>query len=154
MFFEDPSAAFANLRSALKSGGRLAAVVWGPPEENEWSALPIQVLRRHLPARDPALGPGPFGLADRKAVARLLAGAGFVRADVAPLRLPFAADVSVLLQTGVAAAALREAGPEGERLRPQLEQELREAIGGRTLQGVALLVQASAPAVDTPRRIQ
>jgi len=154
MFFEDPAAAFANLRSALRPSGRLAAVVWGPPEDNEWSGLPMQVLRRHMPVREPGRGPGPFGLSDRAALARLLAGAGFVRADVAPLRLPFAADVSVLLQTGVAAAALREAGPEGERLRPQLEQELREAIGGRAVEGVALLVQASAPAVDTPPRIQ
>ena len=34
MFFEDPAAAFANIRVALKSGGRLAFCCWRGPEEN------------------------------------------------------------------------------------------------------------------------
>src|SRR5262245_44337915 len=36
MFFADPVAAFANIARALRSGGRLAMMVWGPPPENEW----------------------------------------------------------------------------------------------------------------------
>ena len=34
MFFEDPAAAFANLRKALRRGGRLAFVCWRTRDEN------------------------------------------------------------------------------------------------------------------------
>ncbi|MGH3180023.1 MAG: class I SAM-dependent methyltransferase, partial [Streptosporangiaceae bacterium] len=34
MFFDDPAAAFANLRKALRRGGRLAILCWRTREEN------------------------------------------------------------------------------------------------------------------------
>ena len=34
MFFADPTAAFANIRTALKPGGRACLVVWRPVKEN------------------------------------------------------------------------------------------------------------------------
>ena len=34
MFFDDPAAAFANLRKALRRGGRLAFLCWRTREEN------------------------------------------------------------------------------------------------------------------------
>ena len=43
MFFSDPVAAFQNLRSALRSGGRIAFVAWAGPEHNPWFAWPNQV---------------------------------------------------------------------------------------------------------------
>src|SRR5439155_24344980 len=60
MFFEDPPAAFRNLRSALRPGGRFAAVAWGPFGENDWARIPLRVVQKHLAAADPASGPGPF----------------------------------------------------------------------------------------------
>ena len=37
MFFDDPVAAFANLRAAVRPGGRLAFVAWGPwPTSSGW----------------------------------------------------------------------------------------------------------------------
>src|SRR5205814_5329078 len=82
MFFEDPAAAFANLRGAMHRGGRLAAVVWGAAAENEWVQLPSRVVRRHLPVPEPAAGPGPFSLGDAAVVSRLLSGAGFAEISV------------------------------------------------------------------------
>src|ERR1700730_7837054 len=52
-------------------------------------------------------------------------------------------NVALLLQTGLAAAALRRTGEVGERLRPRLEAELRDALAGKVLRGVALLASAS-----------
>src|SRR5258708_22941498 len=143
MFFEAPPAAFANLRSAMRAGGRLAAVTWGPFQENEWARLPLQIVQKHIAVPDRAPGPGPFGLSDRETFTRLVRGAGFSEVNVSRLDLPFATNASLLLQTGPAAAALRRAGEAGDRLRPRLEAELRDALAGKALRGVALLASAS-----------
>ena len=78
MFFEDRTAAFTNIASALRSGGRLAMLVWQHFTKNEW----IMTVRETLAAgRDlplPAAGtPGPMALADQDDVRGLLAGSGF-----------------------------------------------------------------------------
>ena len=66
MFFDDPAAAFANLRGALKPGGRLVFVCWRGAAENDWTRLPMSAIR-HLastPSPDPE-APGPFSFGDR-----------------------------------------------------------------------------------------
>ena len=78
MFFADRTSAFANIASALRSGGRLAVLVWQDIAKNEW----IMTVRETLAAgRDlplpPAGAPGPMALADQDDVRGLLAGAGF-----------------------------------------------------------------------------
>jgi SAM-dependent methyltransferase len=79
MFFDDPVAAFANLRAAVRPGGRLAALVWGPIEQQEWLMVPGAVAFEHVPF--PELGgeggPGTFALADAEHTAGLLARAGW-----------------------------------------------------------------------------
>src|SRR5204862_328727 len=83
MFFADPTAAFANLRSALRPGGRVAFVCWRTLPENPWMAVPLMAALQFLPP-PPIPGPedpGPFAFADRARVERILGGAGF--ADVA-----------------------------------------------------------------------
>jgi SAM-dependent methyltransferase len=131
MFFDDPAAAFANLRRAMNPGGRFAAVVWGAAGENEWAQFPLRVVRRHMPVPAPSTGPGPFSLGDPVAFSRLLSAAGFAEVSVRPLDLPFEGDAALLLQAGPAAAALREAGTAGEALRPILEAELRAQMPPR-----------------------
>jgi SAM-dependent methyltransferase len=81
MFFEDPVAAFANIASAVRSGGRLAMLVWQSPAANEWmsSIRAALVMGRDLPAPPPG-APGPFALADTDNARRILTEAGF--ADV------------------------------------------------------------------------
>jgi SAM-dependent methyltransferase len=144
MFFEDPPAAFANLRSALRPGGRFAAVVWGPFRDNPWSCIPLELVGKSFPAPDPSPGPGPFGLSDAARLESLLDGAGFTALNLSRITRPFDADASMLLQTGPAGAALRQAGEAADQLRPELEAQLREALAGRTLTGTALVVTALA----------
>src|SRR5258708_4204658 len=130
MFFDDPGAAFANLRASMRPRGRLGAVAWGPFERNLWAKLPLEVVRRHMKVAAPGSGPGPFALSDQAALERLLARAGFADVSVAPIELPFAADAAMLLESGPAGVGLREAGEAGERLRPALEIELARELPG------------------------
>jgi SAM-dependent methyltransferase len=79
MFFADPAGAFANMRGALKPGGRLAFMCWGPAEQNDWIVVPMQAARQYLPPPEPMEpdAPGPFAFADTGYVTELLQTAGF-----------------------------------------------------------------------------
>lgn len=85
MFFADPTAAFANIRTALKPGGRLAFVCWRPMAVNEWMRVPLAAALAHVPPPPPdPLAPGPFAFADPERVRTILAGAGFRNVDLTP----------------------------------------------------------------------
>src|SRR5579871_443027 len=79
MFFAEPEAAFANIRKALKPGGRIAFVCWRALAENAWAAQPIAVARDLLPPEPPPdpFAPGPFAFADSSRLLQILARAGF-----------------------------------------------------------------------------
>lgn len=79
MFFADPEAAFANIRAALKAGGRIAFVCWRRPDENPWMIEPLTAALRYLPAPEPSdpLAPGPFAFADAARIESILGAAGF-----------------------------------------------------------------------------
>jgi SAM-dependent methyltransferase len=82
MFFDDPSAAFANIGRALRPAGRLVMMVWQARERNEWDVAIHQSLgTAEEPVTIPSGGPDPFSLADPPAVTQILQAAGF--ADVA-----------------------------------------------------------------------
>ena len=137
MFFADPAAAFANLATALRPGGRLAFVCWRTLPENPWMAVPLMAAFQHIPP-PPIPGPndpGPFAFADRTRVDGILTSGGFTDVAFDPLDeelvigggAELAQAVAFILQLGPTAAALREAGPEkavevaaavGEALRP------------------------------------
>jgi SAM-dependent methyltransferase len=143
MFFDDPPAAFANLRGALREGARFAAVVWGPWQQNEWARIPLEVLREELPVSDPQAGPGPFSLSDADRLAALLEGAGFGQVAIDRVELPFEADAAQLTEQGPAAAFLRER-QASEDVRARFAARLADALQGRYPNAVALLVRASA----------
>ncbi len=87
MFFADPAAAFANLRSAVRSEGRLAFICWGPVTENLWATLPVEAARSFLTLEPPAdpYAPGPFAFADDKRLSGLLQAAGWQRPEIKPV---------------------------------------------------------------------
>jgi SAM-dependent methyltransferase len=84
MFFDDPVAAFANLRGALKPGGRLAFVCWRTPPENLWASAPIRAAKPFLPEMPPPdpVAPGPFAFADAARLTAVLEGAGFSGVEI------------------------------------------------------------------------
>jgi len=79
MFFADPVAAFANIRTATRSGGRLVFACWQPMAANQWMLVPGAALAEHLPLPDPgpADGPGMFAFADPGRLRPILAAAGW-----------------------------------------------------------------------------
>ncbi|WP_411341787.1 class I SAM-dependent methyltransferase [Sphingopyxis sp. J-6] len=85
MFFDDPVAAFAHMRAALKPGGRVAFVCWRSARENDWVRLPMAAISDLVtPAPADPLAPGPFAFADRNRVSDILATAGFDDIGIAP----------------------------------------------------------------------
>lgn len=89
MFFGDPVAAFANLRTGLAPGGRLRFACWRPLNENPWLQIPLHAVYEHaprLPKPDPE-EPGPFSFADTARVTRILTAAGFTTPSFTPLNV-------------------------------------------------------------------
>ena len=79
MFFADSTAAFANLRRAVRPGGRFAATVWGGPADNPWFSLPRRIVDEtvsDVPRPDPS-GPGPMRFAEVAELERLLTATGW-----------------------------------------------------------------------------
>jgi SAM-dependent methyltransferase len=95
MFFGDPVAAFAHMRSAANPGARMAFVCWRTLSENPWLEVPMHAVSRHLPPRpkpDPQ-APGMFAFADPKRLFQVLTAAGWAppRFDKLDLDLDIAA---------------------------------------------------------------
>ena len=89
MFFDDHRAAFANVRAAMRPGGRLAFVCWADRTRNEHWTSSYAALAPHLGLVPPAPGPnGPFALADPVYVQAMLAGAGWRDIEIAELDEP------------------------------------------------------------------
>lgn len=89
MFFNDPVAAFANVRTSLRDDGRLAVLVWREMRRNVWVQLFRNALAmgRELP-EPPPVGPHPFGLADPDHVTGILGDAGFGDVSFMPIDEP------------------------------------------------------------------
>jgi SAM-dependent methyltransferase len=79
MFFEDPDAAFGNLRSALRPGGGLSFVYWLSPKENLFMVIPLAAAGKHVALPEPGEpdAPGPFAFADLERVRGILSRSGF-----------------------------------------------------------------------------
>jgi hypothetical protein len=118
MFFGDPAAAFTNIGTSLRSGGRMVLVTWQPMGENEWlrefrTALAVG---RDLPTPPPD-APGPFALSDARRVRDVLGAAGFSGVDLEDAREPmwFGDSVSEASQSvlGIFGWMLEELDDEG-----------------------------------------
>lgn len=122
MFFADPAAAFANLRRAIRPGGRLLFACWRPMAENPWFMVPTQAAAHLLPPTPPGDpdAPGPFAFANPDRVRHILGSAGWSdvtlsRQDV-PMRLAgpgqIAEAAEFTTRVGGLARALAEATQE------------------------------------------
>lgn len=131
MFFEDPMAAFANLRSAMHPGGKLRAIAFRAPGENPFMTTAERAAAPLLPDVPPRRpdAPGQFAFADRARVAGILAAAGWSAIDLAPIDVPCAFPVSELVgyftRLGPVAPVLRSAD---ETTRARVTEQLRAAF--------------------------
>ena len=144
MFFTDPPTAFANLRSALKPGGRLGFVCWRGPLENECMSLPMMAAvtvapELAAPPGDP-FAPGPFAFADQARVRGILGAAGFKNIVIAPHDQPVSVGgvddtVALSLRVGMLGARLREA----PHLREKVVDAIRAALAKHLTDGEVCL---------------
>lgn len=126
MFFDDPVAAFTNLRRAVRPDGRLAFVAWQSAPSNAWVMTAIGALIEHVPMPDlPGPGaPGPFAFAEADRVRSLLTEAGWRSVEVEPVETSILVggpgDVDSVL-------AFYEQDPVGQVLLSKADQAQRAA---------------------------
>jgi len=143
MFFADPESAFANIRKALRPGGRLAFVCWRALLENVWAAGPLAAARDLLPpqeAVDP-YAPGPFAFADSSRLLAILGRAGFqkARADALDtlMRMGVTLDDAVLASLSIGPLS-RAASEVDELSRARIYERVREVLAAfKTPAGIA-----------------
>lgn len=135
MFFDDPAAAFANLRRATRPGGRLRFFAWRSPEENPFMTAAeraVGALLPQLPPRQPD-GPGQFAFARSERVRAILEDAGWRDILVAP------SDVACSFQQRDLPRYAAMMGPIG-RVLQQLDAATRESMIGQVLSAFAPFV--------------
>jgi SAM-dependent methyltransferase len=116
MFFDDPVAAFANVRRSLRPEGRVVFVCWRDLLANPWFRVPAEAVRAHVapqPQPDPET-PGPLAFADPDRVRRILEQAGFqgVQFEAFDAKLPLGSRTSateLLTHIGPAARLIGKA---------------------------------------------
>jgi SAM-dependent methyltransferase len=139
MFFDDPVAAFANIRKAMKAGGRLAFLCWRSPAENPLMTAPMRAAAHLFPPTAPAdpHAPGPFAFADPDRVRSILQAAGWNDPRADPLDMPSGTQrledaIELAVNLGPLGMALRE-NPDR---RDAARQVLGEALAPYLTDGV------------------
>jgi SAM-dependent methyltransferase len=128
MFFDDPVAAFANLRRAARSGGELRLVVFRSIDENPFMTTAERAAAPWLPNIPPRKpnAPGQFAFADRARVLGILDGAGWSSGELAPVDIECAFPATELerffTRLGPLGQVLREAD---EATRQRVVREVR-----------------------------
>jgi SAM-dependent methyltransferase len=127
MFFDDPAAAFANIRRAARRNAKLAFVAWRSPAENPFmtaATCAAAPLLPNLPAPDPD-APGQFAFGDRDRVQRILDVSGWTDVDIRPIDAPSGVAEKDLL------TFVTKVGPVGRALR-----DVDEPTRARTTEAV------------------
>ncbi|NTA94788.1 class I SAM-dependent methyltransferase (plasmid) [Agrobacterium radiobacter] len=165
MFFEDPAAAFAHMRCALKPGARVAFVCWRSMAENDWVRLPMGAIKGILPPMAPPHpeAPGAFSFGDQERVERILTKAGFTDIAIEPFDASVsfgegatrdaALDdaVNMTLEVGPLARALAD---QTDDIRARASAAVRAAFAGCPgersvmINGAAWIVTARNPQTD------
>ena len=153
MFFDDPAAAFGNLRKALRRGGRLAFLCWRARDENPCFTIGFAEAAAVLGLREL---PGPsaaFSLAGTGRLGALLSGAGFGGIEFAKVDEPMliGRDVDDVLEYERASPSAAELlGGLSPAQADELTRQVRDRLvayaspGGVTMPSAAWLVTAQA----------
>lgn len=143
MFFEDPVAAFANIRRAVRPEGRLVFAAWRSREENPFMTTALRAAAEFLPdlsAPDPE-APGQFAFASEARMRRILSGAGWREIEAAPL------DAPATLPRADLARYVTRMGPVGLAL-PALAEPQRRQVSDAVVRAFDPFVRGNAAVFD------
>lgn len=157
MFFEDPEAAFGNIRQQIRSEGRMAFMCWQKLQVNDWAYAPLQAalpLLNEPPEQPDPNAPGPFAFADKDRLADILNAAGWNDVSIDPFEtlvtLPgddVESSAEFMLKLGplsrLIAAQDLDAGPIEDALKNRLRNEIG-ADGRIAMKSACWLVTAKA----------
>jgi len=135
MFFDAPVAAFANMRKALKPGGRIAFVCWRTPPENPWASAPLMAAKPFLPEQPPPdpLAPGPFAFADPRRLEDILVQSGFSDIHIEKLDsvMTMGSDLDLAASQTLQIGPLsRAVGDADDAARTRIIEAVRDALAG------------------------
>jgi SAM-dependent methyltransferase len=125
MFFDDPVAAFTNLRRAASAGAPLQVIAWRSPAENPYMTTAERAaapLLPDMPVRAPG-APGQFAFADRHRVASILQESGWTGIDIQPI------DVDCAFPEKDLIGYFTRLGTVGQVLQDMDEATRRQVIG-------------------------
>jgi SAM-dependent methyltransferase len=150
MFFADPVAAFANLATGLRHGGRLVLLTWRGIEHQEWMRSFLAVAGvRNSPPTD---APSPLSLSEPDRVHRILGAAGLadvtLTAHAAPMWFGADTEDAFAFVTDLQAGLLGELrAADRERILAALRDDLRahEGPDGVVYDSATWIVRARRP---------
>jgi len=144
MAFDDPVAAFRNLRSALKTGGRLAFVCWRSLAENELDLLPLRAA-----GLEAEIDATPFSFSDPTRIRDVLQASDFRDITIQPHdQTAGSGGLDAMLAVVLAVGPLGKVLRENPSLRPKAEPLVRQALtacdgpDGVTLKAATWIVTA------------
>jgi SAM-dependent methyltransferase len=153
MFFDDPVAAFANIRRGARRDARLAFFAWRSLVENEFFATAARTVSPYLPAAPPPdpKAPGQFAFADDQRVRSVLSAGGW--SDIEAHRSDIVCEVgerdmmAIVTRLGPGGAALRQADQAtAEKLKAAMGTAFARFVENGTARftGACWLVKARA----------
>jgi SAM-dependent methyltransferase len=154
IYFPDQQRALGGVRHALKPGGRFAAIVYSPPDKNQFFSIPVGIIRRRAKLPPPQPGqPGPFSLGGDGVLAAAYERAGLrdieVRKVDSPVRLPSAAEcVRFERESFGALHQMMSTLSEAERAETwdEIERELRQFETGSGFVGPCEMIVGAGTA--------
>ena len=154
MFVEDLDGALAGIARALKPGGRLGALVWGPAERNAYNSMSLRVARWEGLLRVPDVQvTRPFRLGNSEKLAEAGRAAG-MEAGVQEIPVEVLAPTQDSALEGMRATSVTQLilGALSETEQTRLEAAMRAEMetfrerDGYRFRGLALLLQGRKPA--------
>ena len=133
IYFPDQHRALSAMRTHLKPGGKVGAIVYSTADKNAFFSVPVGIIRRRAGLGAPIPGqPGPVSLGDPAVLAKRFTDAGFHDVQIervnAPVRLASAAECLQFEQESFGALHQMLAGL-GAKEQDEAWDEIEEALG-------------------------
>jgi SAM-dependent methyltransferase len=137
MFFAEPVRSFLNIRTALRSEGRMIFACWRAPSDNQWITTPLEAAYDNVQRLPPAPleAPGQFSFASQDRVEYILKTAGLTRirlerCDIS-LDLAVGQGLDLAIETAMGFGPVRRAinGQPAEKIEG-VRKSMRKALAG------------------------